>query len=218
MSKEPVYITNPDIERYAEEYSSPETALLWKINRETHLRNAMPQMLSGHLQGAFLGMISKLLKPVKVVEIGTFTGYSTICLAAGLAEGGEITTIDNNPEIKDIAGKYFQEAALAHKIKLQIGEALELLPAIEGPIDMVYLDADKENYIRYYDLLVEKLRPGGLIIADNTLWYGRIIDPGSALDRETASIQAFNHYILEDSRVENLLLPFRDGLTLIRKL
>ena len=218
MSKDPYTLVDPEIEHYAEAHSSPEASLLQKINRETHLRSAYPQMLSGHLQGAFLGMISKLMKPTRVVEIGTFMGYSTICLAQGLTEDGEIITIDNNPEIEKIAGEYFKEAGLDHVVNLRIGDALDILPSLEGPFDLAFIDADKENYTQYYELLVDKISPGGLILADNTLWYGRVIDPEAFGDRETASIRDFNRHILEDPRVENILLPFRDGLTIIRKL
>jgi caffeoyl-CoA O-methyltransferase len=215
----PSYITtHPGLELYAEAHTSPESQLLHRLNRETHIKMRMPNMLSGHLQGAFLRMISLLHKPACILEIGTFTGYSAICLAEGLKPGGILHTIDNNPEMEDYAMRYILEAGMEKSISVHIGEALDLIPAIEGPFDLVFIDADKDNYIRYYDLVIGKVPQGGIIIADNALWYGKVLDPDALTDRETAGIVAFNDYIQNDIRVENVLLPLRDGLMMMRKL
>ena len=215
----PSYITtHPGLERYAEAHTSPESQLLHKLNRETHIKMRMPNMLSGHLQGAFLRMISLLHKPACILEIGTFTGYSAICLAEGLKPGGILHTIDNNPEMEDYAMRYILEAGMEKSISVHIGEALDLIPAIEGPFDLVFIDADKDNYISYYDLVIGKVPQGGVIIADNALWYGKVLDPDALTDRETAGIVAFNDYIQNDIRIENVLFPLRDGLMMMRKL
>lgn len=205
------------LERYAECHSSPEPELLAKLNRETHLRTHMPQMLSGNLQGAFLRMISQMISPGKILEVGTFTGYSAICLASGLREGGILHTLEVNPEMEIFAEKYFREAGLSDKIRLHLGPAMETLPSLEGPFDLVFIDADKENYIAYFELCLEKLSPQGWILADNTLWYGRVLDTAHNPDSETAGIVAFNKYLLSRQDIEVLLLPLRDGLTLIRR-
>jgi predicted O-methyltransferase YrrM len=215
----PSYITtDPLLEQYAEAHTSPESELLHRLNRETHLKLRMPNMLSGHLQGAFLRMISQLLKPICILEIGTFTGYSAICLAEGLQHGGILHTIDNNPEMEDFALRYFREAGMEQRISIHIGEAREIIPGIEGPLDLVFIDADKDNYINYYNLVIHKVPQGGFIIADNALWYGKVLDPDALTDKETAGIVAFNEYVQKDIRVENVLLPLRDGLMVIRKL
>jgi predicted O-methyltransferase YrrM len=214
----PSYITtNPALEKYAEAHTSPESELLNKLNRETHLRQRMPNMLSGHLQGQFLRMISMMIKPERILEIGTFTGYSAICLAAGLKQGGQLHTIDNNPELEEFALHYFREAGLKQTIKMHIGEAIDIIPGIAGPFDLVFIDADKENYILYFDLLLPSVSSGGWIIADNALWYGKVIGPEALADRETAGIVAFNNYILNHPQVENVLIPIRDGLMIIQK-
>jgi len=215
----PSYITtHPGLEIYAEAHTTAESQLLYKLNRETHIKLRMPNMLSGHLQGAFLRMISHLIKPACILEVGTFTGYSAICLAEGLQPGGILHTIDNNPEMEDIASRYILEAGMENSITIHIGEALEIIPVIEGPFDLVFIDADKDNYISYFNLVVGKVVPGGLIIADNALWYGKVLDPDALNDRETAGIIYFNEYVLNDTRVENVLVPLRDGLMMIRKL
>jgi len=209
---------SPLIEAYAENHSSPEPDVLTRLSRDTHLRTHMPQMLSGHLQGTLLRMISQMLKPKQILEIGTFTGYSAICLAEGLADTGILHTLEINPEMQDFAAKYFQEAGLSDKIMMHTGIALDILPGLPGPFDLVFIDADKDNYIPYFDLAMEKTRPGGWIIADNTLWYGRVLEPDAGNDRETAGIIAFNDYVQSHPEVENLLLPLRDGLMIIRKI
>ena len=218
MEESPYILVSPLIEAYAENHTSGEPEILARLSRETHLRTHMPQMLSGHLQGAFLRMISRMLKPECILEIGTFTGYSAICLAEGLPLTGVLHTIEMNPEMQDFAGKYFEQAGLSHKIVMHTGNALDILPTLPGPFDLTFIDADKDRYIRYFDMALEKTRAGGWIIADNTLWYGRVLDPDAGKDRETAGIIAFNDYVLSHPGVENLLLPVRDGLMIIRKL
>jgi caffeoyl-CoA O-methyltransferase len=214
----PSYITtHPGLEHYAEAHTTPESPLLHRLNRETHIKLRMSNMLSGHLQGAFLRMISQLVKPTCILEIGTFTGYSAICLAEGLQPGGILHTIDNNPEMEDFAMRYIHEAGLENSIKMHIGEALDILPAIAGPFDLVFIDADKDNYLNYFEQVIGKVSPGGLIMADNALWYGKVLDPDALADKETAGICAFNTYVQTDSRVENILLPLRDGLMMMRK-
>jgi predicted O-methyltransferase YrrM len=174
-------------------------------------------MLSGHLQGTFLQMISHMIRPQSILEIGTFTGYSAICLAQGLQPGGKLYTIDINPEMEDFAMPYFEEAALKDKIVMLTGNASELIENLPGPFDLVFIDADKENYITYFDLAFPKVKPGGYILADNTLWYGRVLAVNAETDRETAGIVKFNNYVQQHKGVENMLLPLRDGITIARK-
>jgi len=210
-------LLNPGIEKYVQENTSAELPVLAKLSRATHLRTHMPQMLSGHLQGVFLQMISHMVKPSTILEIGTFTGYSAICLAQGLNTGGKLVTIDCNSEMPDFAAPFFEEAGLKDKIEMITGNAADIIEKMEGPFDLVFIDADKDNYIRYFDMVLPKVVPGGYILADNTLWYGRVIEPGTATDRETAGIVNFNRYVQQHQSVENVLLPVRDGITIIRK-
>ncbi len=207
----------PGIEKYATDHTSAELPVLAKLSRATHLRTHQPQMLSGHLQGAFLQMISHMIKPAVILEIGTFTGYSAICLAQGLQAGGKITTIDCNPEMEDFTRPYFEEAGVNDKINMIIGDAIEIIKKLEGPFDLVFIDADKENYVNYFEMVYPKVSPGGYILADNCLWYGRVIKPGAESDRETAGIINFNKYVQQYEGVENVLLPIRDGIMIVRK-
>lgn len=204
----------PDIEKYVEAHTEPEPPLLRELNRETHLRTALPQMISGHLQGRFLTIISRLIRPGRILEIGTFTGYSAICLASGLAPGGELHTIDVNEEYTAIARRYFKKAGLVRRIKLHIGEALTVVPLLRGKFDIVYIDADKVNYPAYFKLALKITRRGGIILADNALWGGKVIH--SRQDDDTRGITEFNRMVLKSKAVENLLLPLRDGLMLAR--
>jgi caffeoyl-CoA O-methyltransferase len=209
-------IIHPDIENYALQHTSPESSVLGKLNRETNAKILRPRMLSGHMQGKLLEMISCMLQPAKILEIGTYTGYSAICLAKGLQQGGIIHTIDHNAELEDFARRFFEEAGLTDVIRYHMGEALDILPAIDEVFDLIFIDADKENYITYYNLAIEKTRSGGIIMADNVLWSGKVLQ--DIVDEETRSIKEFNEFVMKDSRVENIMLPFRDGLSLIRKL
>jgi predicted O-methyltransferase YrrM len=210
-------IVKPGIERYATDHTSAELPVLAKLSRATHLRTHQPQMLSGHLQGAFLQLISHMIKPSEILEIGTFTGYSAICLAQGLQDGGKLITLDCNPEMEDFTKPYFEEAGLKDKIEMIIGDATESIETLQGPFDLVFIDADKDNYENYFKMVFPKVSPGGYIMADNTLWYGRVIEPNAESDRETAGIVRFNAYVQQLEGVENVLLPIRDGIMIVRK-
>lgn len=206
-----------EIEEYASAHSMQESELLKKLNRETWSKVLYPRMLSGHLQGRILSFFSKLVQPKKILEIGTYTGYSALCLAEGLQEGGKIHTIDLNDELISIQQKYFSESPDGGKIHFHSGNAVEIIPLLEGPFDLVFIDADKENYSVYFDLVIDKVRSGGLIIADNVLWSGKVIHEPKENDKETLSLIKFNKKVHADDRVENLLLPVRDGLMILRK-
>lgn len=206
------------IETYALNNSSAEMPVLQKLTRATHLRTHHPQMLSGHMQGLFLQHISKMLQPGRILEIGTFTGYSAICLAQGLRPDGVLITIELSEELADFTIPFFTEAGLENKIVQLTGDAAKLIPTLTDEFDLVFLDADKESYIQYFDAVLPKVRSGGYILADNTLWYGRVIDANASSDRETASIIRFNSYVNEHPAVENVLLPLRDGIMMMRKI
>lgn len=205
------------IEGYALAHSQPESAILKKINRDTHANVLMPRMLSGHMQGNLLHMLSHMIKPRQILEIGTYTGYSAVCLAQGLQENGKLHTIDINEELEDKVRSFFEEAGLNNSINYYIGNALEIIPTLEETFDLVFIDADKKNYAAYYDLIFDKVRGGGYIIADNVLWSGKILDPAEKMDSDTKLIDAFNKKVHSDTRVEHLLLPVRDGLMIARK-
>jgi caffeoyl-CoA O-methyltransferase len=202
---------------YAEAYSTPESAILAKLNRETNMKVDNPAMLSGHLQGVFLSMISHMVQPKYVLELGTYTGYSAICLAQGLQEGGQLHTIDINEELKDMSFRYFCDAGLEGKITQHIGKAADIIPTLEHDFDLVFIDADKQNYNLYYDLVFDKVPVGGYILADNVLFEGDVILPDAEQSKNAKAMHAFNKKIKEDDRVAQVLLPLRDGLMLIRK-
>ncbi len=204
-----------EISKYAEKYSMAEPTLLKTLSRETYLKKQLPQMLAGNLQGQFISMISKMIQPKIILEIGTFTGYSAICLARGLQKGGILHTIEIDKELEEMATGFFRKAKLANSIKLHIGEAIDIIPTIKGRIDLAYIDADKPNYSNYFELILPKMRKGGFIIADNVLWSGKVLE--NRKDKETRGIKAFNNKIVKDDRVENTLLPIRDGLMIMRK-
>ena len=206
-----------DIEEYARLFTSPESEVMQDLNRDTHIKKLMPRMLSGHMQGAFLSMISQMIQPTTVLEIGTYTGYSAIALAKGLKENGKLYTLEFNEEHEEMATKYFKKAGLKDKIELIIGNAVEIIPTLDLQWDLVFIDADKGNYGVYYDLIIDNVASGGMIIADNVLWSGKVLLDDSELDEDTKAIKAFNKKVKEDERVENILFPFRDGLFLIRK-
>ena len=210
-------IINNKIEDYIEKNSSKEPQILKDLNKETYLKVLNPRMLSGHLQGRFLSIISKLIKPKKILEIGTYTGYSAICMAEGLIDNGIIHTIDINEELVSIQKKYFKKTKTTNSIIQHVGDAKEIIGKIDESFDLVFLDADKENYIEYYNLCIDKVRSGGLIIADNVLWTGKVIDPESYDDELTQYLIDFNKIIAKDNRVENIILPLRDGLNIIIK-
>ena len=205
-----------EIENYAASFSAKEEPILEALNRETHLKVMMPRMLSGHIQGNFLKMMSFMVRPNRILEIGTYTGYSAICLSRGLNEKGILHTIDKNEELETMARRYFKEAKADDKIKYHIGNALDIIPTIEESFDLVFIDADKINYSNYYDLVFDKVKIGGYIIADNVLWSGKVCNEKH--DKDTAAIHAYNQKINKDERVENYLVPIRDGLMIARKL
>lgn len=205
------------IHDYCAAHSDAEDTLLKELERETNLKTLQPRMLSGHLQGAFLSMLSSLVKPTAILEIGTFTGYSALCLAKGLRAGGRIITIDNNRETAHMAKDFFKRSAYAEKIEFIEGDAIVEIEKLNLVFDLVFIDADKKNYGFYYDRIIDKVRPGGLILADNVLWSYKVLEPGIHTDKATQIIQAFNEKIKADARVEKVMLPLRDGITLIRK-
>lgn len=206
-----------ELSDYCEQNTSTESALLANLNRETHLKVVSPRMLSGHLQGRFLSFISKLQQPKLIIEIGTYTGYSALCLAEGLTEKGKLISIDVNEETSAFAKSFIQKTEYANKIDLVLADAKDYIPSINETIDLVFIDADKKNYLTYYHLIIDKLNTGGLIIADNVLWSGKITMPEKDMDRETLALHQFNQFVQQDSRVENILLPIRDGLMVVRK-
>lgn len=209
---------DPGLAQYTEEHTSPEDKVLAELNRETNAHILMPRMLSGHLQGRVLSMISHMVKPKYILEIGTYTGYSAICLAEGLQEGGQVHTIDINDELMPLVNKYIAKASLQNKIIAHTGNALNIIPTLTPLFDIVFIDADKINYSNYFDLVIDKIPSGGFIIADNVLWSGKIIDPIEKMDNDTRALNSFNKKVHNDRRVENVLLPVRDGLLLIRKI
>ena len=205
-----------NLDKYVVEHTSIENDLLKKIQRETHLNVLQPRMLSGPFQGRFLSLISSLIQPDKILEIGTYTGYSALCLAEGLSKSGTLITIDINDELEERVKGYFQESSFSDQLTLKIGPALSIIPQLEHDFDLVFIDADKKNYINYYKEIFPKVRVGGLIIADNVLWSGKVVDQ-DAQDPDTQLLRDFNLMIQSDSRVSNILLPIRDGLMLVRK-
>jgi len=209
-------IINDKIQNYAELFSSEEPGILAELNRETYVNHLFPRMLSGHHQGRFLSMISKMLNPKRILEIGTYTGYSALCLAEGLAEDGILHTIELNNENEDIIRKYIKKTGNTNRIILHFGEALNIIPEIDETFDIVFLDADKESYIEYFNLVIDKIRPGGIILADNVLWDGKVLDQKSK-DKESVGIRMFNDHIKNDTRIDHILLTIRDGIMIIRK-
>jgi caffeoyl-CoA O-methyltransferase len=206
------------LQAYCELHSSEEPEVLKKLNRSTHAQVLQPRMLSGHLQGRFLAMISALVRPKYILEIGTYTGYSALCLAEGLAEGGKLITIDVNPELEDMVHHFVKEAGFENKIQMIIGDAYQVIRTLPQTFDLVFIDADKASYSKYFDLIIDKLARGGLILADNVLWSGKIIDEKSlAKDKDTQLLDAFNKKVQADPRVDCILLPLRDGMMLMRK-
>ena len=204
------------IEKYSVENTSGESELLSELNRETWEKVMIPRMLSGHLQGRVLSMISKMINPETIIEIGTYTGYSALCLAEGLSENGILHTIDINEEYTSYAHKYFKKSNYTERIKQHIGNAVDIIPFISEKVQLVFIDADKENYSNYYNLIFDKLEVGGYIIADNVLWSGKVLE--DKMDEETKALDEYNKMIHADDRVENVLLPVRDGLMICRKI
>jgi caffeoyl-CoA O-methyltransferase len=212
-------VIDPELLAYCESHTSEEDTLLKKIVRETQAKVLMPRMISGHLQGKILELFVKMLRPKTILEIGTYTGYSGICMARGLAEGGKLITLDINDELETMVRGFFEESGLASQIDYRLGNALDIIPNLEGPFDLVFIDADKFNYSSYYDLVIDKMPSGSIILADNVLWSGKVLPEGrKKLDKDTEAILEFNRKVHQDSRVENSILPIRDGILMARKL
>ncbi len=210
-------VISGEIQAFAEKYTAPEPALLYRLHRETYLKADQPHMLSGHVQGRFLTMVSQMMRPRRILEIGTFTGYSAICLAQGLAENGQLHTIDVNEELEEMSGRYIAEAGLSDRITQHIGKAAEIIPQLNEVFDLVFIDADKAGYIAYYDLVWEKLRPGGFMLADNVLYHGEVVLGEEEQSNNAKAMIRFCEKAVADGRAETLLLTMRDGVLLIRK-
>lgn len=205
------------VEAYSEKYTSRESDLLYKLNRETHLKVELPHMLSGQVQGRFLSMVSHMIRPRRILELGTYTGYSAICLAEGLAADGILHTIDINEELETSCLQYFQASGNADKIHMHIGKAADIIQQLDETFDLVFIDANKTGYEHYYDLVWEKLRPGGIILADNVLYHGQVLAPANEQGRQAKAMVSFCEKVLADDRGEQVLLTIRDGLLIIRK-
>lgn len=206
------------LEQYVETMSSPEDALLRELERETYLRVINPRMISGHIQGKFMEMLVRMLRPRRILEIGTFTGYSALCMAAGLDDDGIIDTCEIDDELEEIIRSFFDRSQHGGKIRLHIGSALEIAPTLGERYDLVFMDGDKREYTAYYNMLMDNglVGSGSFILADNILWYGKVVEPVAKGDKQTQAIVDFNRMIREDERVENVIIPIRDGINLIR--
>lgn len=207
----------PDlIDDYAVKHSQNEPQLLKELNRETWQKVLNPRMLSGAFQGRVLSMISKLIQPKSILEIGTYTGYSALCLAEGLYKDGLLHTIDKNEELEELQLKYFEKSGFQSQIKQYTGNAIEIIPSIKSTFDLVFIDADKSNYLNYFELIIGKMNKGGVILSDNVLWSGKVVEDLNPKDIDTKTLLAYNKLLKEDSRLETVLLPIRDGLTITR--
>ena len=211
-------MTDEKISEYIKNHTSDEDLLMYALNRETHLKTVYPNMLSGKVQGKFLEMVVQMLQPKRILEIGTFTGYSALAMAKALQKDGLLYTIDNNEEIESFARRFFQQAEYGNKIRFLLGDALMLIPKLDETFDLVFIDAEKAQYPDYYEASLKKLRKGGFILADNVLWGGKVVFTEKNPDKETLGIRKFNDFVKQDSRVEQVMLSIRDGLLLIRKL
>jgi len=205
------------ISNYVEKYSEQESKLLQELNHETWEKILTPRKLSGHLQGRVLSMLSHMIQPTNILEIGTYTGYSALCLAEGLKENGSIDTIDINEELESFAKKYFDKAGLSNIIEQHIGNALDIIPTLNKKYDIVFIDADKSNYINYYNLVLDMVNPGGYIIADNVLWSGKVTEPIEEMDEDTKTLVKYAKHLANDNRVQQIIFPIRDGLMIARK-
>jgi len=206
-----------DIQLYCEAHTTEESEVLYELYRETNLKVVRPRMLSCKSQGTFLQMISRLVQPRRILELGTYTGYSTIALAEGLTDDGLIYTVENEPEREDMIRKYIQKAGIENKVKLFIADALDVLPTLHETWDLIFIDADKINYLNYYKMLIPHLSQNGILLADNVLWSGKVIEDVKDNDKDTKAILQFNSFVQQDNRVKNMILPFRDGMMMVQK-
>lgn len=211
-----MHFISEELENYVTLHSQDEPKLLTELNRETHQKILQPRMLSGHFQGRVLSMISKLVNPKNILEIGTYTGYATLCLAEGLQENGSIDTLDNNEELYDFQRKYFDKSEYGKKIAQHLGNALDIIPTLGKKYDLVFIDADKENYINYFNIVLPKMNKGGVILSDNVLWSGKILQEVKPNDKSTRTLLEYNRILRENDKIETVLLPIRDGLTVSR--
>lgn len=213
-----MHFISPELEDYIEQHSQPEPELLAALNKETYQKVLLPRMLSGHFQGRVLSMLSKLVRPVNILEIGTYTGYAALCLCEGMRENGQLHTIDIKEELVDFQRKYFDRSPWGSQIFQHLGEAVDVIPTLDLTFDLVFIDADKENYGNYYELIVPKMNKGGIILSDNVLWSGKVLEPLQPNDLSTKVLLEYNDRLRNDPRVETVLLPIRDGLTVSRVL
>ena len=213
-----MHFISQELEDYIEQHSENEPALLAALNKETYQKILLPRMLSGHFQGRVLSMLSKLIRPVNILEIGTFTGYAALCLCEGMQENGQLHTIDIKEELVDFQRKYFDKSPWGNQIVQHLGEAISILPTLELKFDLVFIDADKENYINYFELILPKMNKGGIVLSDNVLWSGKVLEPLQKNDLSTKILLEYNELLKNDARVETVLLPIRDGLTVSRVL
>ncbi|CAN1560144.1 COG4122 Predicted O-methyltransferase [Flavobacteriaceae bacterium] len=213
-----MHFISQELEDYIEQHSENEPVLLAVLNKETYQKILLPRMLSGHFQGRVLSMLSKLIRPVNILEIGTFTGYAALCLCEGMQENGQLHTIDIKEELVDFQRKYFDKSPWGNQIVQHLGEAISILPTLEIKFDLVFIDADKENYINYFELILPKMNKGGIILSDNVLWSGKVLEPLQKNDLSTKVLIEYNELLKNDTRVETVLLPIRDGLTVSRVL
>ena len=213
-----MHFISQELENYIEQHTEKEPELLAALNKETYQKVLLPRMLSGHFQGRVLSMLSKLIRPVNILEIGTYTGYSALCLCEGMQENGSVHTIDIKEELVDFQRKHFDKSPWGKQIEQHLGEALDIIPTLDLKFDLVFIDADKENYINYFELIVPKMNKGGVILSDNVLWSGKVIEPLQSNDLSTKVLVEYNQLLKNDPRVETVLLPIRDGLTVSRVL
>jgi len=212
-----MFIENKELEKYIQDHTEAESDLLHELNRQTHMKILRPRMLSGHVQGKFLRMLSFMIQPKYILEIGTYTGYSALCMAEGLQEDGELHTIDINDEIEEFTHSYLKKSVLKEKIHFHIGDARKIIPNLNIEFDLAFIDGDKRQYPEYFEMVLEKVRPGGFIMADNILWDGKVLENQDKTDDYTRGIQIFNKMVHDDERVENCILPIRDGIMFLRK-
>lgn len=211
-----MHFLSEELENYAAQHTEDEPLLLQQLNKRTHLNVLQPRMISGHFQGRFLSLLSKMVQPRTILEIGTYTGYATLCLAEGLHPEGVLHTIDIKEELTDLQREFFDRSGYGSRIVQHLGKAADIIPALDTTFDLVFIDADKQNYAHYFDLVIEKMNRGGLILSDNVLWSGKVVEEVKHNDKHTQALMAYNQKIKDDPRVETVLLPIRDGITLSR--